>query len=518
MKDNTPVERHIILGLITSSQYLHEIRPVWENKFMISELAQRLSKWCLGYYDRYGKAPQANIEQIYFDKLQKENLPQDVAEDIELFLEDLSDEYEREEKFNVDYLLDRTREYFNQRNLELHQEQIQDLVDRGDVGEAERLARSYQPVRKELEQDINLADPESLSRVEKAFGQQNKPLLEYPGALGEMLNQHLVRDGFVSLLAPEKRGKSFFLLDAARRGVRQRLNVAFFQAGDMSEGQQLRRLGIHLAKKSDLEIYAGEMWEPTKDCVHNQLDTCNKKIRERHPGLLGDLPGDEKALRAEMKKEDLIALVEENPDYRPCHNCKEFHHQPWGCAWLKKIDVGPPLEQHEAVRIFQNYFVDKKRQFMLSTHSNGTLSIGKIRSILDGWYRQGFIPDMIVIDYADLLTDENREFRHKQDAIWKGLRSLSEERHCLVLTATQADAKSYEQNLLNLKNFSEDKRKWAHVTAGFGLNQDPAGREKSIGIMRINALVTREGESNPGRVVYVLQNLKRGQPVLTSFW
>lgn len=518
MKDNTPIERHILLGLIVSTQYLHEIRSLWESKFLISDLGKRVSKWCLGYYDKYGKAPQQDIEQIYFDHLQKENLPQDVAEDIELFLEDLSDEYSREEKFNVDYLLDRTRDYFNQRNLELHQEQIQDLVDRGDVQEAERLARAYQPVRKELEQDINLADKESLSRVEKAFAQQNKPLLEYPGALGEMLNPHLIRDGFVSLLAPEKRGKSFFLLDMARRGVRQRLNVAFFQAGDMSEGQQIRRLGIHLAKKSDLEIYAGEMWEPTKDCVHNQLDTCNLKIRERHPGLFGDLPGDEKTLRQEMTKEKLMELAEENPDYRPCYNCKKFHHQPWGCSWLEKVDVGPPLEQNEAVRIFEDYFVDKKRQFMLSTHPNNTLSVGKIRSILDGWYRQGFVPDLIVLDYADLLVDESREFRHKQDSIWKGLRSLSEERHCLVATATQADAKSYEQGLLKLSNFSEDKRKFSHATAFIGLNQDPNGREKEIGIMRLNLLLVREGESNPNKVVHVLQNLKRGQPVLTSFW
>ena len=50
----------------------------------------------------------------------------------------------------------------------------------------------------------------------------------------------------------------------------------------------------------------------------------------------------------------------------------------------------------------------------------------------------------------------------------------------LVVTATQADANSYDRTSLKMSNFSEDKRKLAHVTAMYGLNQDPAGREKGI--------------------------------------
>ena len=66
----------------------------------------------------------------------------------------------------------------------------------------------------------------------------------------------------------------------------------------------------------------------------------------------------------------------------------------------------------------------------------------------------------------------------KQNEIWKNLRALSQSRNCLVLTATQADAKSYEKNVLTMSNYSEDKRKFAHVTAMYGLNQDKHGREK----------------------------------------
>jgi len=116
------------------------------------------------------------------------------------------------------------------------------------------------------------------------------------------------------------------------------------------------------------------------------------------------------------------------------------------------------------------------------------------------------------------VPETRTEFRHQVDEIWKGLRNLSQERHCLVITATQADARSYEQNRLKVSNFSEDKRKNAHVTAMYGLNQDPKDREKQLGWMRINEIVIREGDFSSSNEVYVLQNLKRGRPFLGSFW
>jgi hypothetical protein len=521
MKDEKFVERHILIGLITSVKYLREIRPVWDSKFMRSQISRTVSNWCIEYYDKYNDAPNADIEGIYFQKLKANDIPQDIAEEIEEdILPELSEEYERQDKFNIEYLLDRTRAYFSEQKLEMHQDEIDDLIAAGKTEEAEQKVNTYTPLAKELEADIDLSDEASLVRVAKAFSDQADPLLEYPGALGEFMNSHLVREGFVSFLAPEKRGKSFFMLDMARRGVQQRLKVAFFQAGDMSESQQIRRLGVHLARKSDLPKYTGKQWQPVKDCIHNQSDSCDLEIREYPIGLEGeDAPTTSEQAREGLTFEQLRNLKEHNPDYRPCYNCKEYQERRWGVPWIEQVDVGGPLQKNEAVNLFKNYFVKNKRSFRISTHPNNTLTIPKMKGILDKWYREGFVADLIVVDYADLLVDTTtRDYRHQQNNIWKGLRSLSEERHALVVTATQADAQAYEQGLLTLRNFSEDKRKFAHVTAFFGLNQDPEGREKGIGIMRVNALVVREGESSPTKVVHVLQALQRGQPVLTSYW
>lgn len=85
----------------------------------------------------------------------------------------------------------------------------------------------------------------------------------------------------------------------------------------------------------------------------------------------------------------------------------------------------------------------------------------------------------------------------------------------MIVTATWSDAASYDKNTLSLSNFSEDKRKYGHVTAMYGLNMNE--EEKRIGIMRFNELVIREGAFERMNQVRVLQCLAIGRPLLDSF-
>src|SRR5690606_10442718 len=160
------------------------------------------------------------------------------------------------------------------------------------------------------------------------------------------------------------------------------------------------------------------------------------------------------------------------------------------------------------------------RNFRVSTHTSGSLTVNGMLSILDLWERQdGFVSDMIVVDFADIMaSDLKGEPRHQENDKWMRLRGLSQKKHALVVTATWTDSASYKVNTLSLSNFSEDKRKFGHVTAMYGLNQDPKNREKQLGIMRINEIVLREDAFSQYNQVSVLQNLSRGQPTLASFW
>lgn len=313
---------------------------------------------------------------------------------------------------------------------------------------------------------------------------------------------------------------TFMLLDMAMRGMQQGRNVAFFQGGDMTQNEQLMRIGVYQSKRSNRLDSIGEMYEPVKDCIFNQLDQCDLPERESDLGIFESNKDNLEDYYAWYNKDNLVQAYEDNPDYAACHNCPMWKHNKWGVAWIEKINVERKLEYEEALKAIESFKNGNKGNFKMATYDNGTLSVSMIKSKLDSWEKEdSFYADIVLVDYADLLyTDKYSEFRHKQNDIWASLRGLSQNKHVLVIVPTQADANAYSSSLLKLSNFSEDKRKYSHVTAMFGLNRDTKGIEKRIGLMRINELLKREGDYDNFRQVKVIQNLKRGRPVIGSFW
>ena len=504
------IERRIVTGLIVSDAYIAKVSEIWDPAYIVSESALIISKWCLWYFSKYGKAPGREIESIYMHEESK--LSKDLSEEIKNdILPSLSDEYVRGAKFNVQYLIDHTLDYFKIRRLDLHTEEVQFLTDQGRVDEAEALAREYRNSPTGERYYIDLGSDESLERMRRAFSKDLQSVATYPGALGSMLNPQFVRGGFVAFLAPEKRGKSFILLDIGMRALKDYSNVVFFQAGDMNESQQLRRIGMYLSKKPERD-YGDFMYVPVLDCFLNQNDSC---VRDEREGIVG-LDFED---RKDVNFDALVERVEDKKfsDYLPCRNCSYGIYNEGSVYYVKK-DPGL-VSDVSAEKVAKSFFRRYRNRFRLSSFVNGELSVSRIRGFLDAWETEdGFVPDVVIVDYADLLVNGAKgDFRHKVDDVWKALRALSQERHCLVVTATQSDAKSYDQNRLKLSNFSEDKRKYAHVTAMYGLNQDATGAEKKMGLLRINEMVVRDGSFSERNEVFVLQQLDLCRPYLGSF-
>jgi hypothetical protein len=511
-------ERRLLIGLITSTEFIQNIQGAFNVLLIESPTAKRIATWCIEYFRKYNKAPGREIEAIFYEKLKK-GLPKDIAEEIEQeILSSLNDEYVNEQ-FNVDHLTHQALEYLSERHHLKHSEEVIGLIKVGKLIEAEKLQNNFKPLPKNVSTGIDLSDKSVLKKIDKAFNNTSECLIKYPGAYGKFMNPQLVRGGFVAFLAHEKMGKTWKLIEKAIRAASQKRRVAYFSAGDMNEDQLIKRVCINRARKSDREEYSGKMFEPVKDCILNQNDSCERTERESSFGIFEGKPAE--LLRKEVNLPDLIEAYKKNKGYVECHNCRLYSaNNKLGVPWIKKINVGDPLTAQEAKRVMKNFFIKYKRQFKISCHPSGTLTVAKALAIMDIWEKdEGFIPDVVFFDYPDIMNDENeRDFRAKQNKIWMDMRGVSDIRHCLTIAVTQADADSYTKDLLKLQNFSEDKRKYSHVTAFYGLNQDHTGREKALGIMRINELLLREGDFSVGNQVYVLQNLRRGLPFLTSYW
>jgi replicative DNA helicase len=160
-----------------------------------------------------------------------------------------------------------------------------------------------------------------------------------------------------------------------------------------------------------------------------------------------------------------------------------------------------------------------KDMFRVLSYPIGTANLGDIKNDLEVLeYSEDFIPDVVIVDYADILKPENTSLvgREAINETWKGLKSLAQDRHCLVVTATQANRESIGKKNVRQTHVSEDIRKLAHVDIFGVLNQ--TAKEKRKGVIRIGIIARRHGESDEGVQALAIQSLQIGQPFLDDVY
>jgi len=140
------MERRIITGLITSTDFCNQIKDIWSDQLLESTTAKRMAGWCWEYFGEYKKAPGKDIEPIFFKKIKDPKFPKDIAEEIEQdILPGLSKEYENSE-FNLDFLVRDTKKFLQERHLAIHHQSIEALLQSGKADEAEKMALEFKPL------------------------------------------------------------------------------------------------------------------------------------------------------------------------------------------------------------------------------------------------------------------------------------------------------------------------------------------------------------------------------------
>ena len=436
-------ERTVLIGMIVDKVVLGRIVPKYDKGMFRSPWANRVSFWCITYFNKYQKAPGPHIQSIY-ETWASNTHNKDTVEIVGQFLGSLSRQYTRLRRdSNSEYVIDTAAQYFNKVKLERLSEAIDADVNQGEIDKAIHRTVDYHKLEMGVGAGIDVfADKEN---IKAAFEDEHDAIITYSDGLGKFFGDRLERDGFISIMGPDKKGKSFWLLDMAFRAILQKRRVAFFECGDLSQHQIMRRFMMRVSRS------------PLYPCVVKY--PMDIRSRPKAPPLL--------RFRRKQFKQKL--------------------------TWKKAYKACKSLTEGRGL----------KSKLRLSCHFNDTLTVDGIRGILDEWERNDWIPDVVVIDYADLLDMSylGLEGRDRIDKTWKQLRRISQERHCLVITATQTDTAAYDAKTVSRKHFSEDKRKNAHVTGMIGLNQTP--KEKERGYMRLNWVVLREGWYSELRCCYV---------------
>lgn len=517
-KVDNDIERRIVAGMIVSDHFLRAIAPLYDDELIEVPAVRTVAQWCLDYYEQFEKAPGEDIQDI-FASHERDSLDPQRADLIRELLADISSEHDQS-KFNSDYLIDRTVKRLRKQSLKHISEDIAAAISHGALDDAEHMIASFSPAGLGSRTFVDPIGDELA--ITEAFEDTQEPLFRMRGALGALIDPQLYRESFIGILGPEKRGKTTWLIEFAMKAVTQKCRVAFFGVGDMSKNQMIRRIQIYVARRNFRARYCGDKLFPVLDCFYNRGDECGLKHRENRVALGLDFFDDEENGDGDSKKKkkrrnptpNEICQQAEKVGYKPCTACKTTRRLPftkpetWEPVVHYERRTVKQLSITEAINISKKFKRQKMKagEIRLECQPNDTVSVTWIDQQLDIWEKEGFVPDVILVDYADILIPEQgspNEFRHQENNKWKALRRLSQRRKACVITATQADAESYDTTTLGLKNFSEDKRKYGHVTAMLTLNQTP--KEKREGIMRIGVLLARDDDFDSEATVTVLQ-------------
>jgi hypothetical protein len=429
--------RSVLAGMVVDKTVCGRIASQWpeHNGLFDVPWANLVGGWCVEHFKKYGEPPNGQLRNLFDEWSITTRAPKETVEGVEKFIQMVDDERDStdKDKVNSDYVLDQAGRHFNEVRAKELIAQAENMLEVGREKDAEVLLTGMIKVELGNTAMVNVESDWDFWR--KSFDEsQERSLISYPGKLQNFLGRWLQRDTLFGFMAPDKTGKSVFLMDLAVRAIKNRNKVAYFDVGDNSIEQLARRLGSRVAH------------HPGRETLEKVTDIPISVNREG-----------EVETRQYVYKEPITAA-------------KAFKAVGKLCRGMDRL--------------------------RLICYPNGTASVVTIATELQRWEQQeGWVPDVVVIDYADILAPPPgvRETLDQIDGTWKHLRRLSQEKHCLVVTATQASAAAYGEKAVVLKkqHFSGRKTKLAHVNGMIGINV--SDKDRKAGVTRLNWIVRREG-------------------------
>ena len=498
---STSVEKRLCWLLATNDSFADEVADRYQKGMFDSTYCASLANLCIAYYKKFKEAPKSNLAKFFSNAVALKKLSPEKASEIQILIQGFVSETE---VHDIDFEIAEALRYLKKQEIKLVSEEANELLESGKVDEAQELLAKVEAFENGK---LDGCDMYSLDdgAIDSAVNDTYEQLIEMPGACGKIMNNTLVRGGFITFIARMKAGKSFWMLELAKQARNQGRRVIFFSAGDMTKNQVLIRLWNNDARTTNNKWYLKNQRMPYLDCVKNQKGICFDSESD------GDLLN-------EFKEVDPYIVDDK---YKPCTKCLY-------CADTKKKyekaisykQLCRPLLDSELVRKMRDKWVESGNQGVLHIEHapSGTLTCAERRSRIRkickkyGWEH----PDVIVYDYAGLLANEKKDERESTHYIWQSLRAEADPEmlDCLVITAMQANSTSFDFEDLSIRSFSLDKRCFDEVSGAFALNQTP--EERKEGITRIAALLKREHAFDESMQAECHGCLSLGTPLLAS--
>ena len=163
----------------------------------------------------------------------------------------------------------------------------------------------------------------------------------------------------------------------------------------------------------------------------------------------------------------------------------------------------------------QTHWRPKLDQLVVKEFPTGRLTEGELIAYLDMLESvHRFVPDLLLIDYADLMKVDAKNYRLDIGRIYKGLRGIGVERNMAVATVSQSNRTGGSVKRVGEMNVGEDFSKLQ--TSDVGISYSQTEHEERLGLARLFVLKARNDLARTN--ILISQNYALGQFHLRSTW
>jgi hypothetical protein len=496
---DTNAEEKILTGLIISDVFCRDISGLISKQTIETPYISKVVKWCQDYYEKHKEAPGVHIQDIF--DVEKEKLDPAEQQAIEAILAKLSERYEFSD-INEEYFKEEALPFIDARELKYASSRANSLLELGRLGEAKEVYKSYKEISI---QTSGWEDPFSPDVIRNHFADlQSKRniLFQLPGAIGSFIGP-FERNWLVGILAPAKRGKTFWAIEIVLQAIFARRKAVLISL-EMNSQRIRKRIYNRLTVMSN---ETKDYIFPVFDCIKNQENTCNKSNRKNGIRLLDP----------EGKK----PTYDPASPYRPCVECRgnqDFAPSTWFTTnKIERMRIKKAVKLLEAQSLQLGYNDSLGSNLRVLSYPAFSANLKRVRSDIQTLEEDGFIPDVIAIDYPDILAPEDTRVtgRDRIDQTWKTLKGMTDEMHCNIFAPSQANRGSFDKKNVTQTDAAEDIRKIANADLFLAINQTP--QEKKASITRISKIASRDEAFDQFASVIVLQQLALGQVCLDSY-
>lgn len=448
------LQDNVLTALCFSDKHAVLLTEMVEVELFESSIYQRIAEVAIGYIRRYKKPPKTHLPDLLEKDIDRANKSERrVMTDV---LEDLYFIYK--EGFNEEYIMEQVREFYRTQAMKIGLTEGARLLSKGDVERAKETVYEYfkkeqvafDPGLTLQEKDVTTALQSLEHNAVMSTGITAMDTLRIGPARGELF----------LFLAPTNRGKTWGLIQLGKAALRHGLKVL--------------HVTLEMGQSKISLRYMQSMFSMLKwNDFRNENEVVYKKI-------LADSYGVYKGIEENDAKR--LALASEE-----------------GQAFIKK-------------KLYKQKLATRYK-LVVKDFPTGVLTTSGLNVYLDMLERHlNYIPDLLIVDYADLMQLDSTILRVDTGRVYKDLRMIAGERNIAVASASQANRMAEDVRIVTLKHIAEDYSK--AQTADSVVTYCQTALERPMGLARFFIAKAREEEA-AGTVV-VSQAYKMGQFHLSS--